>query len=134
MKTFVATLGLLLAVLTTPVLAQQDTAAFMDPADQFNKALHHLLGTQGESKSPTTAFLMFEELANQDFAAAQHMVGKLYETGNGVDQDYTQAWYWYQRAVTNGFASSQTRLARLEKRMTAEQRERAASQFVAQGY
>lgn len=134
MKTLFATLILLLGTLALPVTAQQETGDTMEPSEQFNKALHHLLGTQGEEKSPTTAFLMFEELAIQDFGAAQHMIGKLYETGNGVDQDLTQAWYWYQRAVANGFASSEARAARLEKRMTAEQRQRAAAQLVAQGY
>ena len=127
-------IAILILLFTLPALAQQQAGDPMEPSEQFNKALHHLLGTQGEEKSPTTAFLMFEELAVQDFAAAQHMIGKLYETGNGVDQDLTQAWYWYQRAVANGFASSEARAARLEKRMTAEQRERAAAQLVAQGY
>lgn len=134
MKKLTFILCLLAVCMTGPVSAQEDVTRYMEPADRFNKALHFLLGTQGEEKSPATAFRIFEDLAEQDFAAAQHMLATLYEKGNGVEQDLPKAWYWYQRAADNGFVSSESRLASLEKRMTTTQRQQAEQQLIAQGY
>jgi len=120
-----------LVALAAPALAEDQ--AFADPADQFNKALHHLLGSQGEEKSPERAVELFRDLAERDFAAAQHMLATLYEKGNGVDQDLAAAWYWYQRAANNGFASSRARLARIDRQLSDTQRQDATRQLVAQG-
>ena len=40
--------------------------------------------------------------ATQGDAAAQGSLGYLYETGDGVKQNYTMAKEWYKQACTNG--------------------------------
>ena len=40
--------------------------------------------------------------AEQGSAKAQHSLGYMYETGQGVPQDYKQAVIWYQKAAEQG--------------------------------
>ena len=125
MKT--VTVLLLLLLLTLPAAGQARSDD--DPAEQFNMAMSHLLGTQGREKSAATAFRLFQGLAEADFAAAQHMLATLYEKGNGAEQDLAMAWVWYRRAGANGFASSEARALRLEKRMNEAQLDHARAQL-----
>ena len=41
----------------------------------------------------------YREAAEQGYAAAQYNPGDCYATGQGVEQDYTQAVYWYRKAA-----------------------------------
>ncbi len=50
-----------------------------------------------------------EQAASSD-AETQFHLGTLYETGNGVPQDYTQAVLWYRKAAEQNFAKAQYRL------------------------
>jgi len=133
MKSLTAILCAFLLGASLQAQAQTTAEGFEDPTDQFRKALHYLFGSQGEEKSPARAVDLFRDLAERDFAAAQHMLGTLYEKGDGVDQDLSAAWYWYQRAAANGFVSAQGRLARLEGRLSEAQRADAEQQLLARG-
>ena len=123
---------LVLCAVSAPAFAETSDDRFMAPAERFNQGLRHLLGTQGESRSPETAFLIFEELADHDFAAAQHMLATLYHKGNGVEQDDAMAYYWYQRAANNGFETSNGKLIDLRKRMSEADFQRASREIYAQ--
>ena len=50
------------------------------------------------------------KLAQQGDVVAQSQLGRLYEIGKGVDQDYSKAEYWYMMAANQGNIESQTRL------------------------
>lgn len=51
--------------------------------------------------------------AQQGDAKAQVFVAYLYETGQGVQQDYTKAAEWYRRAAEKGNASARAQLGNM---------------------
>jgi TPR repeat protein len=57
-----------------------------------------------------TAFKEWEPLAEQGYASAQFNLGIMYDNGQGIAQNYTQALYWYNKAAAQGFASAQYNL------------------------
>ena len=52
-------------------------------------------------------------LAESGDAAAQNNLGALYATGEGVDQDYSEAANWYRKAAEQGHADAQINLGLL---------------------
>jgi TPR repeat protein len=50
-------------------------------------------------------------LALRGEARAQHAVARLYEKGQGVEQDFAQALSWYRKAAEQNHADSQYRVA-----------------------
>jgi uncharacterized protein len=58
----------------------------------------------------TTAYREFLPLAQQGNAAAQHLLGDMYQDGQGVPQDYVEAAKWYRNAAEQGFADAQASL------------------------
>ncbi len=114
-------------VLTTNCLAEtgtgqlkQDTPQdFLQPAALYHEATCNLLGTKGYEKSEPKAFQMFLELAEKDYAPAQHMLGSLFERGRGVESSKIMAYKWYARAAQNGFKPSWDKLVVLENQMSA---------------
>lgn len=53
------------------------------------------------------------EAAKAGDASAQHYVGSMYESGNGVKQDLTEAAVWYHKSATQGDAIAQYALAQM---------------------
>ncbi len=51
--------------------------------------------------------------AEQGGAVAQYNLGVSYEKGQGVDQDYVQAVYWYRKAAEQGYANAEYNLGGL---------------------
>ena len=51
--------------------------------------------------------------AEQNFVAAQSILGRYYETGTGVPQDETEAVKWYRRAAEQGDEDAKQKLKRL---------------------
>ena len=51
--------------------------------------------------------------AQQGDAWAQERVGKAYEFGQGIEQDYTKAVSWYRKAAEQGRPSAQSKLGRM---------------------
>ena len=50
------------------------------------------------------------QIADQGRAAAQYNLGVIYQNGQGVAQDYSQARAWYQKAADQGYAAAQENL------------------------
>ena len=64
----------------------------------------------GEHK---VALEIFQSLARNGYAEAQHQLGQIYYNGNGVEQSYGKAFYWYQTAAKQGHSTAQLRLAEM---------------------
>ena len=60
-----------------------------------------------------TAFKEWKPLAEQGDAAAQYNLGYMYNNGQGVSQNYTQAVYWYKKAAEQGNADAQFNLGNM---------------------
>lgn len=54
---------------------------------------------RGDFATAATAFL---PAAQSGDAEAQYMMGRLYSLGDGVPQDFVQAWVWFDRAARQG--------------------------------
>ena len=54
-------------------------------------------------------------LAEKGHADAQYELGKMYETGDDIPQDYKQAVYWYTKASDQGHPQAQYRLGYMYK-------------------
>ena len=55
-------------------------------------------------------FIRFKNLAEQGDASSQTNLGYCYATGQGVEQDYSQAVYWYKKAAEQGEVCAQNNL------------------------
>src|SRR5262249_19517855 len=58
---------------------------------------------------------MVRPMAEQGYAAAQYNLGRAYEYGQGVMQDYTEAAKWYRLAADQGYAVAQYDLGRMHE-------------------
>ncbi len=77
-------------------------------AQDFNKGI--AAANIGDFK---TAFKEWKPLADAGLSSAQFNIGVLYDIGNGVSQDYTEATKWYTLAAEQGHASAQYNLGYL---------------------
>ncbi len=59
---------------------------------------------------------MREFKAVEDDAKALYMVGIMYEKGEGVSTNFTEAADWFRKAADKGYSSAQYRLGRLYER------------------
>lgn len=125
MNTFKLLVMLALMALSTQGFAgdvkNASSPEFMDPVDHYKEGLSYLLGTKGHEKSAEQAFSIFQDMAEQDYAPAQHMLGNLYQKGKGVEQDIVMAYKWFSLAANNGFRASWDKLMLLEHEMSQEQ-------------
>ena len=55
----------------------------------------------------------YQKAADQGDAYAQTNLGVMYESGQGVEQDFKEALKWYQKAAEQGDASGQTYRGRM---------------------
>ncbi|MNG22691.1 Localization factor PodJL [compost metagenome] len=53
-------------------------------------------------KDKQQAALWFRKAAEQGDADAQHALGRIYDSGQGVAQDISESYAWYSVAATNG--------------------------------
>jgi uncharacterized protein len=63
-----------------------------------------------------TALDVYQPLADQGDARAQHNLGVMYANGQGVPQDHAAAVSWWRRAAEQGFAQAQGALAVMYER------------------
>src|SRR5208283_1550740 len=56
------------------------------------------------------AYKEFKDLAEHGNAGAQYFMGKMYELGNGVLQDWGEALKWYLKAAEQGNADAEHNL------------------------
>jgi TPR repeat protein len=64
----------------------------------------------------TTAFRLWQPLAQAGDPGAQNNLGVMYEKGFGVAMDYEAAAAWYRKAAVGGNANAMENLADLEQR------------------
>lgn len=58
----------------------------------------------------TTALRLLRPLAEKGVAAAQFILGVMYDNGHGVPRDYAEALKWYRLAANQGHARAQINL------------------------
>ncbi len=92
-------------------------------AADFNSSM-----TAYERQDYRAAFTGFEELAQNGDADAQYMLGRAYQQGHGVLQDFVQAHKWYNLAAAGGHRQAATARDDIAKRMTPSQVEDAQTQ------
>ena len=63
-----------------------------------------------------TALRLWRPLAEQGNAGAQHILGLMYDSGQGVPQDLAEAVKWYRLAAEQGYGSAQLNLATMYAR------------------
>jgi TPR repeat protein len=74
-------------------------------AQNFNKG--YLAYSQGDF---ATALREWLPLARRGFTLAQYNLGRMYFSGEGVDQDYKEANKWFNRAATQQYPPAQNSL------------------------
>ena len=90
---YVALVMVALVFITVPALVHADT--FVDGVNAYNQ------GNYAE------ALRIFKSLAVQGLAKAQYNLGVMYENGQGVAQDYTEAVKWYRKGADQGYRSEE---------------------------
>lgn len=101
---FVVVLGLIgSCVISSHASAEPDSAApgGHPSVTLYQEALSYLLGRNGKPKSAEKAAALFKSLAEQNWSAAQHMLGNLYFRGKGVEKNDLLAYKWLSIAARN---------------------------------
>jgi len=68
---------------------------------------HAIVSDDFDNENYKSAFAGLQDLAILDNASAQSRVAWMYYNGQGVDQDYKQALYWYTRAAGQNYPQAQ---------------------------
>ena len=103
---------LVLAALSTPLLAQPDLEDLRRRADegyvraQYNLALMYDTG-RGVPEDNMEAVRWYRKAADQGNVRAQNNLGVMYDAGEGVPEDNAEAVRWYRMAAEQGDASAQ---------------------------
>jgi len=69
-----------------------------------------LIIQKGSSQEIPQAFNWLQKSAENGYDFAQYDLGRNYETGDYLKQDYVEAAYWYQKASEKGYSTAQFRL------------------------
>ena len=80
-----------------------------DAFAQYNVGVMLINGVGGAPQKTTDAVIWLKKAANK-LPIAENALGNLYSTGDGVEQSYKTALYWYKKAANEGFAQSQFNL------------------------
>ncbi len=80
-------------------LDPSDAAQLRDLAERGHAASAFQLGVTYVETDPTEAVKWIRLAAEQDYAEAQAMLGRLYDVGHGVPQNYSEALRWYRPAA-----------------------------------
>jgi TPR repeat protein len=64
-----------------------------------------------KKKEYKTAAKEFELAAKEGMPTAQHLLGRLYAEGNGVDKSYDKALVWYRKSANQGNGNSMEEIA-----------------------
>jgi uncharacterized protein len=65
--------------------------------------------------------LWYRRAADQGLKGAQWLLGIMYQTGYGVQQDYVQAHMWYNLSAAQGWGPAAEARTMLERAMTPAQ-------------
>lgn len=109
---------------TSPVFAQSCTPEKVDElrkAGFQEKDISELCPEIESTSNKSRAQLnQLRELAQSGNPVAAYKLGKIYENGEGVVQNYTEAYVWYARAAASGNKDYMRALDALEKRMSPD--------------
>ena len=72
-------------------------------------------------QSPAEAANWFRRAAEQDYVQAQHNLGAMYGTGQGVKRDYVQAYKWLNICAAKGNAGCVTQRDLIAKKLKPAQ-------------
>ncbi|VAW62495.1 hypothetical protein MNBD_GAMMA09-3745 [hydrothermal vent metagenome] len=86
---------------TTPTSLSAAEATVDSPLIMYQQALNYLLGRNGTARSAEKAADLFKTLAQQNLSSAQHMLGNMYISGKGVEQNDLLAYKWLSLASRN---------------------------------
>ena len=104
-----------------------------DAEAQFQYGLRLLTGQGGEKVSKAQGAAWIQKAAKQDHDKAMHILGILYEEGEGLGQDFKKAAEWQLKASEKGLAEAQMRLALLyDQGKGVEKDEAAAAEWAMQ--
>ena len=78
-----------------------------------------------QQKDYVTAYKLLEPLAKKGHSAAQYNLGRMYTRGEGIPQDYIEAYKWFFLANKNGRKEGAQAMRALAKRLTDQQIETA---------
>ena len=85
-----------------------------------------LLASAGASPEETDeAMRWLRESASHGFVQAQSRLGSLLSDGISIEPDYPEAWIWYTLAAAQGDRVASMDARRIERKLTADQLERA---------
>ena len=74
-----------------------------------------------------TALEIYQDAAEDGIAYAQYRVARMYETGQGTEQDYAQAAHWYAAAAEAGHPQARRSLAKLREQGQGVNKDDAAA-------
>jgi TPR repeat protein len=82
---------------------------FNQASDQGHIKANELLNSKitPTEEAVATVLKVRQFLANEGDAESQFMFGVMYANGEGIEQDYKQACYWFQQSAAQGFADAQ---------------------------
>lgn len=78
-----------------------------------------------QQKDYLKAYQLLEPLAKRAHGAAQYNLGRMYARGEGVPQNYTEAYKWFFLAGKNGRKEGEQAMRTIAKRLTGKQIETA---------
>jgi hypothetical protein len=96
--------------------AEAETGAEPEPAETAGEPANETVAYITDSKAVTDTAAdvgTIRPLATRGDADAQLQLADMYYTGNGLKQDYTQAFLWYRRAAQQGNMNAQYKLGNI---------------------
>jgi TPR repeat protein len=93
-----------------PDSTNKKTSQQEDQRTRYNNAISYLRDTVTSADS-SKAFRLLGPIAQAGYPPAQYSLGVLYETGEGISQNYDEAAKWYKRCADQGNAAAQYRLS-----------------------
>lgn len=106
---YLSSIALVAAFIVSPVAHGESTASADAEVVVTAAALHAEMADRyaeglrlRAAGNPRAAFLAFREAAQMGHAKAQRRLGEIYDAGDAVSHDYSEALRWYQAAREQG--------------------------------
>ena len=87
-----------------------ETKAKAEEGDSKAQGLLAWEYTYGEKKDPALAFEWSKKAAAQSDSKGEFILGRSFQSGQGVKQDFKEAVKWHQKAADQGYADAQNNL------------------------
>ena len=91
---------------------QKSITVYIDPyaGENSSQAPEGLMIAENEDEGSDEELAALLALAKDGDGSAQFKLGLMYYHGEGVEQDYSEAFKWYSKAAEQGYAGAQTNL------------------------